>query len=496
MRSRQQAWALILVLAACGGGGTAKPPDARQPDAPPGCGDGVRVGVEQCDGTDLGSASCGTATAPGWVGVLSCTSLCQINVAGCNPPSTNWSTLTTAGSWSTFDVSTLYTGAKGFAGAVFDGRYVYFVPNNNGAPDGLVVRYDTTTGIGLSTSWESFDISTLTPAAKGFIGGAFDGRYVYFVPYNNTAYHGTIARFDTQDSGGLTATTAWTTFDITTVNASAKGYVKASFDGRYLYLSPHYNGAYHGVTVRYDTQASFTDVASWTAFDISTVNARAVGFLGTAYDGRYVYYAPYYDGTAYDGVVARYDTQATGGFADKTSWSVFDAAGVNANAVGFYGITFDGKYIYLAQYYDGTLAVPAYGGFIVRYDTTASFTAGGSWTVFNAASVNAEAKGFVGAGFDGRYVFFAPHYDGAVYNSEVVRFDTQGAGFTTASSWSAFDVSTVNTNARGFHGVGFDGQNIYMVPNASAAGVTSGVIARFNAKSPGWLPLGWNAFFN
>jgi antitoxin component YwqK of YwqJK toxin-antitoxin module len=454
----------------------------------------VKSGVEQCDGTDLGGATCATATAAGWVGVVSCTSLCGLDISGCNPPTTNWSTLTTTSNWSTFDVSALFPGAKGFASSAFDGKYLYLVPNNNGNPDGVVTRFDTTAGFGSSSSWETFDIATVNSSAKGFIGGAFDGKYVYFIPFSNGAYDGNIARYDT--TGGFGSPSSWEVFDISTVNPSAKGFVRGTFDGRYLYLAPHYNGAYDGVTVRYDSHGAFTDATSWQAFDIGTVNANAKGFLGTIYDGRYVYYAPYNNGTVYHGFVTRFDTQAAGGFADKTSWSTFNVATVNANAVGFYSMAFDGTYLYFGQYYDGTAAVPAYGGFVARYNTTAAFNAAASWSVFNSGTLDASAKGYVGAAFDGRYVFFASHYDGTNYTGTAVRYDTQGAGFGNAGAWATFDASTLSANAKGFHGMGFDGQYMYFIPNSSAAGVQAGTVARFNTKTPGWLPLGWNVWFD
>ncbi len=489
----------VLSRAACGGG-KGHPTDAAQPDAPPGCGDGVKSGVEQCDGTDLGSASCATATAPGWAGVLSCTSLCQFNISGCNPPSTTWNMIQTPGNWNKYDVSGQYSAAKGFAGgAVFDGRYLYFVPNSNtaGVNDGVAVRYDTQGGFGASGSWQTFDIATISSAAKGFIGGAYDGRYVYFVPYSNGAQDGTVVRYDTQDPGGFGANSAWLTFDTTTVDATAKGFVTAAFDGRYLYFGPHYNGAYDGVAMRYDTQASFTAKASWEIFDISTANAGAKGFLGTAFDGRYIYYAPYYNGTAWHGLMPRFDTQASGGFKDPMSWSFFNIAGVNGNANGFYSITFDGKYIYVGQYVNNvTVATVPRGGYVARYDTTKSFTATSSWEVFNAQGVNGSAQGITGAGFDGRYVYFSPHDDGTNYMSLAIRFDTQGAGFTNTAAWSVYDTSALDANARGFHGVGFDGQYIYMVPSNTTGGAPTGVVARFNAKSPGWLPLGWHNCFD
>ncbi len=256
-----------------------------------------------------------------------------------------------------------------------------------------------------------------------------------------------------------------------------------------MYLAPHYNGAYHGFAARYDTQADFTTAAAWAVFDISTVNAGAKGFLGAAFDGRYVYYAPYNNGTAIHGNVARFDTQAAGGFANKASWTVFNAASVNPNDVGFYAIAFDGKYLYLGQYYDGAAATPVYQGYVARYDTTASFTAAGSWATYDTGTT-----GFVGAAFDGRYIYFAGHYNGTAYVGTATRYDTQGAGFTSGTSWSSFDTATLNANAIGYHGVGFDGTYIYMTPGGNGAPL--GVVTRFAAKSPGWLPLAWNAAFD
>ncbi len=485
-----------VLVAACHGGSPHGTPDGTNGDAiPPGCGDNMRSGTEQCDGTDLGGATCATSTSPGWIGVVACTASCQLNVAGCNPPPTTWSDITDSTTWSTFDVGALYPSAKGFASTVFDGRYVYFVPNNNAAVDGVVTRLDTQGGFGASASWETFDVATINAAAKGFIGGAFDGRYVYLTPHSNGAADGVIARYDTQASGGFGASSSWTTFDITTANANAKGLVNAAFDGRYLYFAPNNNGAADGLAVRYDTQSDFATATSWSFFDIATVTAAAKGYLGVVFDGRYLYFAPY-NNAAYHGNVARFDTKATGGFTAAASWSTFNVATVNAHAVGFYGIAFDGRYVYLVQHYDGSLATPNYGGYIARYDTQAAFDVAASWSTFNAAGVNASAKGFVGATFDGRFIYMVPFYDGTAYDGVTVRYDTQGAGFTTAGSWSTFDVSTLNANAKGYHGAAFDGQYIYLAPLNNAASTPHGIVARFNAKTPSWLPLDWNAAFD
>jgi hypothetical protein len=49
----------------------------------------------------------------------------------------------------------------GYLGAVFDGQYVYFVPDYNGtAEHGEVLRYNTTTDFASASSWSAYDAGT------------------------------------------------------------------------------------------------------------------------------------------------------------------------------------------------------------------------------------------------------------------------------------------------------------------------------------------------
>ena len=43
-----------------------------------------------------------------------------------------------------FDTTTVNSNSTGFTGGVFDGRYIYLVPYNNGSIFGQITRYDTT----------------------------------------------------------------------------------------------------------------------------------------------------------------------------------------------------------------------------------------------------------------------------------------------------------------------------------------------------------------
>jgi hypothetical protein len=151
------------------------------------------------------------------------------------------------------------------------------------------------------TKWTTFDTTTISPNARGFQGGAFDGRFVYFVPYyrNDTTPGGMIVRHDA--TRAFTDQTSWEAFDIATIDARAKGYTGAAFDGRFLYLAPTNNGAFHGVAARYDTALPLGDGAAWTIFDLSAVSAAAKGFLGAIYDGGYVYFVPHRNPTGFMG---------------------------------------------------------------------------------------------------------------------------------------------------------------------------------------------------
>lgn len=162
---------------------------------------------------------------------------------------------TATGAWATFDTTALNASAGGFEGAVFDGRYVYFVPAGAQFTATLTVRYDTTMPLASTGAWETFDIKGASAAAGGFVGGAFDGRYVYYVPYgSSTGMSGLVVRFDTTQPS-FSAVSAWQTFDLTTLNPTARGYAGAAFDGRYVYLVPNLSGGVHAhLVARFDAR--------------------------------------------------------------------------------------------------------------------------------------------------------------------------------------------------------------------------------------------------
>ena len=91
------------------------------------------------------------------------------------------------------------TDLKGFHSGFTDGRYGYFVPYNNGSSSGKIARVDLSDFSSVSV----LDLTSTDANLKGFIGGFTDGRYGYFVPYNNGGAFGEIARIQLFNGGNL-----------------------------------------------------------------------------------------------------------------------------------------------------------------------------------------------------------------------------------------------------------------------------------------------------
>ncbi|MEQ1897986.1 MAG: hypothetical protein ABL971_11435 [Vicinamibacterales bacterium] len=392
----------------------------------------------------------------------------------------------TASNWAAFTPAANGVGTlpKGFKGGIFDGRYSHFIPNFNGNSE--VMRYDTTAPFTAAASWATFDPNP--PSGGGYVGGAFDGRYVYFAPYRNGSLSiGEVLRYDTQSP--FTSQASWSTFDPSAndVGTSPKGYWGAFFDGRYIYFSPeHQTGSIqeHGEVLRYDTTLPFNQAASWLTYDAGAhgVGTDPDGYKGIASDGTYLYFVPYWNGTASHGEVLRYDRR--GAFDVASSWATYTPAanGVGNIAKGFEGAVFDGRYLYFVPNYAG-FGPNAYHGEVLRYDTLAPFQTASSWTAFDPGSngVGTDPDGYNGATFDGRYIYFAPTNNGTGPHGEVLMYDTTRP-FNSAASWLTYDPGArgIGADPDGFAGTIFDNRYIYFVPDRNETGVPGGEVLRYD----------------
>lgn len=340
----------------------------------------------------------------------------------------------------------------GFSGGFTDGRYGYFVPfqNCSGSGSSTIGRVDlqnfTTSGV----NW--LNLSAVDASLSCFLGGFTDGRYGYLVPFP----HGKIVRIDLQNftTGGV----SW--LDLSLVNSGLQGFSGGFTDGRYGYFAPNWSSSYHGKIVRVDLQNFTTGGVSW--LDLATVNSGLVGFAGGFTDGRFGYFVPDFNGTNRHGKIVRLDLQnfTTGG----VSW--IDLGAVDSNLAGFTGGFTDGRYAYLAPSNNSTQ------GKIARVDLQ-NFTSSGV-SVLDLTTVEASLKGFTGAFTDGRFGYFVPYTNGKIARIDLQDFATSGV------SW--LDLASLDNSLVGFFGGFTDGRYGYLAPFA-ANGSYSGNVARIQLFS-------------
>ena len=360
--------------------------------------------------------------------------------------------ITKAQSWSHMNMSTAQGGATSddaYFGASFDGRYVYFVPFNSDT----FVRFDTLGVFTTGGDWSHMNMSTAQGGAEldfAYTSASFDGRYVYFVPFDSD----TFVRFDTQ--GVFTTGGDWSQMSMSTAQGSAplnSAYIGASFDGRYVYFVPHNSDTF----VRFDTLGVFTTVGDWSHMNMSTAQGGApldAAYIGASFDGRYVYFVPHNSDT-----FVRFDT--LGVFTTVGDWSHMNMSTAQGGApldAAYIGASFDGRYVYFVPHNSDTF---------VRFDTQGVFTTVGDWSHMNMSTAQGSAplnSAYWNASFDGRYVYFVPYF-----SDTFVRFDTLGV-FTTVGDWSHMNMSTAQGGApldAAYIGASFDGRYVYFVPRDS-----------------------------
>jgi hypothetical protein len=356
--------------------------------------------------------------------------------------------LRSPGCWSTFDLTAANPAvatAPGTEGVAFDGRYMYLAP----APGAIVLRYDTTAPFADARSWSSFDVKAQLGFQPRFSGAMFDGRYVTFAPQDVSPL---VVRFDT--TATFTDPASWSTFDPTPLGVDVNGFAGATFDGQFAYLAPHghttllrhdtraaiatgweifdvaqvqstvltafwggvfdgnavYLAPNDGVVVRYETTKPFASTSSWSKFDTVIFHAGGLSFEGGAFDGRYLYMSP----GGSESFVVRFDTQGT--FTDAGAWAAFDMGQLSPTLGLFSGAAFDGRFLYFQPWGARNFQPNKQ---MVRYDVTKDFATPASWTLFDLGTVGAVPVG--GAAFDGRFVYFMPDEGG----TKVARFEAR-----------------------------------------------------------------------
>ncbi len=249
---------------------------------------------------------------------------------GLQPLVSQWTPRADFDAFSAFDAGTIDgLVTKGFYGAVFDGRYVYYCPTRSHEErtsfHAHVLRYDTHNLFDDPASYAAYDAGeTDGLRTAGFYGAIFDGRYIHFIPRDDgVAHHSRFLRFDTE--GEFKDPDRWSVFNGTTVGLGPC--VGAVFDGRFLYFVAFG----HGRVVRFDTTGDFEDREAWSAMDAAAAHEfEPAGWKGGFFDGRFVYFTPFRGEVSvgssrspFHGNVLRYDS--AGSFEDADNWAVRDA---------------------------------------------------------------------------------------------------------------------------------------------------------------------------
>jgi len=367
--------------------------------------------------------------------------------------------------WSAFDAGAIGGEiTRGYFGAAFDGRHIYFAPCRTNTFHGIALRYDTQNDFKNSSSWESYDAGQIDGLdTKGYAGAIFDGTFVYYVPFcTMSGRHGRVMRYD--PLGSFSSATSWQAFDADPlIGLPTSGFSGGVYDGRYIYFAPFgYDPIAHGHVLRYDTQGSFKQTQSWSVYDASfTDGLNTRGYYGAGFDGRYVYFVPFNDGSDYHGRTLRYDTQGT--FSSPSSWSAYDAGNTEGQiTVGYKGAVVSGDYVFFVPFRDASVR----HGRVLRYDRKGDFHMSSSWSAYDAGNIGGmSTRGYVGAELAGKYIYFVPYSgDGNIYHARMLRYDTS-APFKTASSWSAYDAgSTDGMTTKGYKFSACDGQYVYFTP--------------------------------
>ena len=189
---------------------------------------------------------------------------------------------------------------------------------------------------------------------------------------------------------------------------------------------------------------------SYTVFPVGLTRRAACS------DGRFIYvYAGNNAQASGTNIVYKFDTQSL-------TIESYNMTGVTISAVVLTNVNlqtvpaFDGKYVYFTDKYQSP--------YILRYDTSASFTTVGSWALINYTSLLSVAQqNFLATIFDGRYMYWITDTQQSTNAVTWLRYDTT-ASFSVAGSWSSFVLTGVTGVTAGmiFRSPVFDGQYIYV----------------------------------
>jgi hypothetical protein len=358
------------------------------------------------------------------------------------------------------------TGASGYSDVLFDGQFVYYCPFDEDGESGVVLRYNTEKPFKDPSAWSIYDAGNTDGLnTKSYFGLVFDGRFLYFVPASckdEPHAHCRVLRYDTQSP--FKSAESWAAYDAEgTDGMVCRGYRGGVFDGRYVYFVPYMNDdffGFHSVFLRYDIEMPFKDPAAWSAYDAGGVGGGPnKGYWGGVKSGEYIYFSPY-NRITNNGRVLRYNISMP--FKDADSWSVMDLEAIDANCVNLGTPAADERYVYFPPgqwVWVETFAPENLALCIARYDKELPFEDPAAWEILDLRDLEPYPQAHASCYFYGQYVLFGP------YTNDLLAYNTE-LPFKDPTAWTVRDVANSDgeMESYGYRGVAADDLYFYFAP--------------------------------
>ena len=363
----------------------------------------------------------------------------------------------------------LFPYLSGYRGATFDGESVYFAPYyNNHGRHGFVLKFDASKPFDNPNSWDVNVVYGDNNGLRGYQGALYHNKYVYFVPYfiEESFFGSKILRYNTEADFHDSSAWEWAGY----FDAYEDGVVEKNF----VYFSPHLdrkNNVY-AIPLRYDTTKEFSSPTGWERFDTKIHGS----YIGAASDGEKIYYGPYTQKNE-SGVIITdkstlliYDTNKL--FDDRNSWEyrsisygIYGGIGFNGTHVVFapfcqlvpkenfpecgkimfldtntqkisYSKISHGAYNGVIETDDALYLVPRVNNENIRSDFIQIKNS------IETFSPIIGLGGYWGGTYDGRYVYFSPYEipNSVIRNGEFLRYDTS-MHFSNSDSWESISFS-------------------------------------------------------
>jgi hypothetical protein len=351
-----------------------------------------------------------------------------------------------------------------------------------------------------------FDATTVHPDARGFQLAVYDarGKRALFIPWGGYVDKplGVLLAYHTDQD--FSAATSYEAVDLTALlGPAAEGFAGGFLDetGDWLYLVPFRQDTGAGVepnglAIRFNLSRNLSDRAAYETFDLATLPSppRRFGWATGAFAQGFAYYVPVVEAPVPyqpNGTLLRYN--AARAFSDPTAWEWYNLVShVHRQAWGFQSNAVERPWLYLVPYGVGNSV-------IVRYNVTRPFQTPASYEAFDLATLNPDARGFTGAVVVGKHVVLIPWRDRSQparrsSMSVAAAYDTRKA-LSDPAAWAFLDLRKVHPRASGYQFGWVDQEGfVHFVPTSTFTGGGPPPFVVWDSRRPFNRTSSWTSY--